>query len=160
MASRNKPGRWLLALAAGALGLMLTACSSAMRTDKEDLLAEIVARKPSGQGVAPVLDFIGFRQTVERYTVVYPEFHFHSSDGNVVAIHRELVATNRLAGSPAINQNGFVSIPADQQRKGAVYVGGWHCGPEAYAATLKAFLVDTNGNHSNALEYTVHCNGG
>jgi hypothetical protein len=106
----------------------------------------------------PVLEAITQRQVVLRYPVVYPEFHFHDINGNVRLIHRQLISTN--APHLNLNADGVITISADQQRKGAVFVGEWNCGPESYYATIEAYLMDLDGKRSNALQYTIRCNGG
>lgn len=110
------------------------------------------------QDEGPVLEAITQHQIVLRYQVIYPEFHFHDASGNVHFFHRELVTTN--APKLSFDPDGVVSISAEQQKKGAVLVGQWNCGPETYFVTLRAFLIDLDGRHSNSLEYTIHCNGG
>ncbi|GEM_PF-2363268 len=104
----------------------------------------------------PVLDKVTFHTVQERYLVVYPEFRFHSADGNVVAIHREMLSST--SPSP-INfmSDSRIDISAEQQKKGAVYVGGFHCGPEQYQVQVRAYLIDSNHNHSNSLDYTIDC---
>jgi len=117
------------------------------------------AETPQPKGTAPVLDSITFHKVLERYTVIYPEFNFHSADGNVVAIHREIVSSNKPDGHLNFNPDATIHISADQQRKGATYVGGWPCGPETYVVTLQAYLTDENGNRSNVMKYAIPCNG-
>jgi len=121
------------------------------------------ATPPSVKDVAilttpPVLDQITYHTAQERYLVVYPEFRFHTADGNVVAIHREILSND----SPvAINfmSDSRIDISVEQQKKGAVYVGGYHCGPEQYHIQVRAYLIDSNHNHSNSLDYTINCPG-
>lgn len=93
-----------------------------------------------------------------RYPVIYPEFHFHDPSGTVRFIHREVVTTD--APKPLNPHDGVIDISANQQIKGATYVGGWHCGPESYYVILRAFVVNLSGGKSNTIEYTIHCNGG
>ena len=113
----------------------------------------------SAQVSAPVIDSVTLREDDgARYPVVYPEFHFHAPSGTVRFIHREVVTTN--APKPLVINDGVVDISADQQIRGATYVGGWHCGPESYSVTLHAFLPTLDGLKSNVVEYTIHCNGG
>jgi hypothetical protein len=107
----------------------------------------------------PVLESVTFHTTMERYETVYPEFHFHDDSGTVRFIHRELVVTSD-AGFNNINPDSIIRIPAQLQRQGTVFVGGWGCGPGSYYVTLRAFLINLQGGKSNTLEYTIHCNGG
>ena len=106
----------------------------------------------------PVLEQVTYHTVQERYLVVYPEFHFHAAEGNVVAIHREMISND----SPkALNfmSDSRIDISPEQQKKGAVYVGGWHCGPEQYHVQVRAYLIDANHNHSNSVDYEIACAG-
>jgi hypothetical protein len=111
----------------------------------------------AGQAV-PVIDSVTLREDARRYEVIYPEFHFHDASGTVHFIHRELVATN--SPRPVKMHDGLIEISAEQQIRGATYVGGWECGPETYYVTVRAFLMNLEGGKSNVVEYTIHCNGG
>jgi hypothetical protein len=50
--------------------------------------------------------------------------------------------------------------PPDVQKKGAVVSRGWHCGVAMYCVMLRGYIIDADGNRSNAIEYTLPCNGG
>jgi len=118
-----------------------------------------VSEPTNAQQDAPVIDSVTLREEIGgRYPVIYPEFHFHDPSGSVRFIHREVVATN----APRVFKvkDGVIDISANQQIQGATYVGGWHCGPEAYYVTLRAFIMNLDGLKSNVVEYTIHCNGG
>jgi hypothetical protein len=111
------------------------------------------------QQSVPVIDSVTMHEDASgRYPVIYPEFHFHDSSGTVRFIHREIVTTNAPKALPA--NDGIIDISANQQIRGATYVGGWHCGPESYYVTLRAFIMNLEGGKSNIVEYTIHCNGG
>jgi hypothetical protein len=114
----------------------------------------------TAQQSVPVIDSVTLREDDgARYPVIYPEFHFHDASGSVRFIHREVVTTN----SPKPLQprtDAVIDISANQQMQGATYVGGWHCGPETYFVTLRAYVVNREGSKSNLVEYTIHCNGG
>jgi hypothetical protein len=112
----------------------------------------------SAQNTGPVIDSVNVRTQTARYETNYPEFHFHDPSGTVRFIHREVVATS--SPKPLTAHDGVIEISAEQQVKGAVYVGGWSCGPESYYVTLQAFVMNLEGQKSNVVEYTIHCNGG
>ena len=112
----------------------------------------------SAQNPGPVIDSVTMRTEMQRYQTVYPEFHFHDPSGTVRFIHREIVATN--SPKPLTIRDGVVEISSEQQIKGAIHVGGWPCGPETYYLTIQAFLMNLDGQKSNVVEYTIHCNGG
>ncbi len=109
-------------------------------------------------GSAPVLEAITQREIIEDgYPTVIPEFHFHDRDGDVRFLEREIVTTN---GPYARTKGVAITFPADLQQRGAVFAGRWNCGPNTYYAKIHAYLIDRAGNHSNAMDYTIHCNGG
>ncbi len=112
----------------------------------------------SSQNTGPVIDSVGMRTVMERYETVYPEFHFHDPTGNVRFIHREITATN--SPKPLKVRDGVIEISPEQQIRGAVYTGGWSCGPESYYVTIQAFVMNLDGQKSNVVEYTIHCNHG
>ncbi len=150
------------ALAALAAGMLLDACAST------GSLATVAtggapSATPGGSDAAtvsaPVLEAVTFHTQLQRYQTVYPELHFHDASGTVRYIHRELVATDDL-GLSGINTDSIIRIPAELQREGTVFVGGWSCGPGRYYVTIRAFLVNLEGRKSNTLQYTIHCNGG
>jgi hypothetical protein len=112
----------------------------------------------SAQNTGPVIDSVTMRKEMERYEKIYPEFHFHDPSGTVRFIHREITATN--FPKPLTAHDGVIDISPEQQMRGAVYAGGWECGPESYYVTLQAFVMNLEGQKSNVVEYTIHCNGG
>lgn len=103
-------------------------------------------------------DAVTLREDLQRYEIVYPEFHFRDSSGSVRFIHREIVSTN--APRTLTAHDGVINISPAQQLKGATFVGRWQCGPEAYYVTLQAFMINLAGAKSNVVRYTIHCNGG
>jgi len=112
---------------------------------------------------APVLQSITWRGLVPlpNGTImdVVPDFHFQAAKGNAVVLRRELVDTSGAFAQTQI-ANATINIPAAAQMKGAVVSGGWRCGVQQYYITMRAFVMDADGNRSNALRYTIHCNGG
>jgi hypothetical protein len=105
----------------------------------------------------PHLDRVELRATVQRYEKIYPTFYFHAPGGDVVAVRRQIVSAT--GANRNFNPVSRIDIAPDQQKRGAVWVGGWGCGPNASATTVRAFLLDRRGNKSNELEYTVVCKG-
>jgi hypothetical protein len=110
------------------------------------------------QSAGPVIDSVIMRKEMQRYETIYPEFHFHDPSGTVRFIHREVTATS--SPKPLTVRDGLIDISPEQQMKGAVYTGGWPCGPESYYVTIQAFVMNLDGQKSNVVEYTMHCNGG
>jgi hypothetical protein len=120
--------------------------------------AVAVSAIASAQNTGPVIDSVTTRTVMLRYETVYPDFHFHDPSGTVRFIHREITSTN--SPKPLKVQDGVINISPEQQIKGAVYTGGWTCGPESYFVTLQAFVINLDGQKSNTVEYTIHCNAG
>jgi len=120
--------------------------------------ANPVSSKPGG----PVLVSMSVRMGPQIGTLVQqniiPEFHFVAPNGNAVLLHRELLTTS--ANNFHLNPSTAINIPAEAQKQGAMIAGGWNCGQGKYYATVSAFIMDLDGNRSNAIKYTVHCNGG
>lgn len=138
---------------------MRKACLSALLL----ALAGCSGQSPALQAIdsidsKPVIDQVTYRTTdQDNNPVIYPELHFRSPDGNVVAIHRELISQDSPKALLNFVSDGPVAIGPDQQKKGAVYSGGWKCGADKYRAQLRAYLIDTNHNHSNTVDYSIDC---
>ena len=90
--------------------------------------------------------------------LIVPQIHFIAPNGNAVLLHRELVATS--ANNISYNQSSPINIPADAQKQGAVFGATWNCNVNPYYATMRVWIMDSDGNRSNDVQYTVHCNGG
>jgi hypothetical protein len=139
--------------------LTLTACHSFARLSK----AEPPLRPASPSPATPILQEVVIRANVGNINAPYfsfvPDFHFVAPNGNAAVLHRELVATSGRYDKTLLD-NEVINIPAAAQREGAMISGGWRCGSARYSVTSRAYVIDTDGNHSNAIDYTFHCNGG
>ena len=72
-------------------------------------------------------------------------------------VHRRVVEVRgRL---PNFHPTSRFQIDPEAQKRGAVWVGGWYCGPNPVTATVEAYLSDRAGHRSNSLTYTVVCRG-
>ncbi len=122
--------------------LMLTACTppAAMRE----------AFRP---GTEPTIDSVSLRPTGP---VVYADLYFHAPDGNVVAIHRDILSSDAVQPMHVLSDTR-VDADADQQKKGALYIDRYPCGAERYHAVIRAYLIDSNHNHSNTQDYQINC---
>jgi hypothetical protein len=118
---------------------------------------------PLSAASAPVLQAVTMRMNVPLgngfVMSVVPDFHFMAPNGNAIVLPRELVDTNGAIAQTQIASE-TINIPAEAQKKGAVLSGGWRCGVAQYYVTLRAYIMDSDGNRSNSIEYTIHCNGG
>jgi len=115
------------------------------------------ASKPGGPVIQSISAQIPSRGALTANLIV-PEFHFVAPNGNAALIHRELVATS--ASNIQFPASIAINIPAAAQKQGAVVAGNWNCNTNPYYVTLRAWLMDTDGNRSNEVQYTIHCNGG
>ena len=159
--------RWLSVLA----GLLLVAPAAKAANETEvvpdkipaaTLTAEQPVNPQASKSGAPIITSISARANVPlpNGTVldIVPEFHYVAPNGNAIVLHREIVESNNT--QVRINNAGAINAPGDAQKRGAVITGGWRCGPSQYYVTMKAYIMDADGNHSNTVQYTIHCNGG
>jgi hypothetical protein len=88
-----------------------------------------------------------------------PDLHFMSRKAKVVSLRRELA---KSSASNGLEQQVPYSIDISdaQQVEGALDLDPWTCGADAYFVSMRAFVIDADGRRSNAVRYTVHCNGG
>lgn len=122
--------------------------------------SEIPVAPPDNGG--PWLQSVTARKNVKgglRAFDLVPDFHFVAPHGNAVVLRRELVDTSGAIAQTQI-ANATINIPAQAQQRGATISGGWRCGTQVYYVTLRASVMDADGNRSNAITYTLHCNGG
>jgi hypothetical protein len=91
-------------------------------------------------------------------SLISAQFHFVAPNGNAAVLHREVVATSGTNANPAPNQ--AINIPADQQKLGGAVTVLLTCTDTRYFETFRAYIIDADGNRSNEVRYTVHCNGG
>jgi len=90
--------------------------------------------------------------------MIVPEFHFVAPNGNAIILHSDLVATS--ANSFHLTPSVAINVPAEAQKRGAVITHGMTCGQAPFYATMTAYIMDGDGNRSNSVQYTLHCNGG
>jgi len=112
---------------------------------------------------APILQAVTARTDSREHTGgafdLIPDFHFVAPNGNAIVLRRELIDTSGSISQTNI-ANQTINIPPAAQKKGAIVSGGWRCGTQVYYVTIRATVMDADGNRSNAIQYTIHCNGG
>lgn len=91
-------------------------------------------------------------------SLISAQFHFVAPNGNAAVLHREIAASSGTNANPAPNQ--AINIPADQQKQGGMVAVLLTCTDNRYFETFRAYIIDADGNRSNEVRYTVHCNGG
>jgi hypothetical protein len=116
-----------------------------------------VSSKPGGPIIQSITAQIPTRGALQANLII-PQFHFIAPNGNAVLIHRELVETS--ANRVNIPPSAVINIPADAQKQGAIVGGAWNCNVNPYYVTIRAYIMDADGNLSNEVQYTIHCNGG
>jgi hypothetical protein len=144
------------------VGLLIsTIALVACQTPNTKSTAAVTA--PLNSASAPVLQSVTIRKDVPAGNGLVmsfvPDFHFIAPNGNAIVLRRELVDTNGAIAQTQI-MSETINIPAEAQKRGAVLSGGWRCGVAQYYVTLRAYIMDSDGNRSNSIEYTIHCNGG
>lgn len=134
-------------------------------TPEPTLLPTLTAEQPtnpvSSAPGGPVLVSVGVRfgpsMSNDPPQTIIPVFHFVAPNGNAVQLHRDLIETN-LNG---FRENPFamINVAPEVQKKGAIILGGYVCRGRYYLIQ-SAYIIDADGNRSNTVRYTIHCNGG
>jgi|SRR5579859_1263721 len=106
-------------------------------------------REAFASGNPPVLDSIMPRPGGAA------DFHFHSGDGNVVVLHRDVLE----GAHPRAPLDIGLDIGPAEQKAGATFTDHWSCEGETGRETIRAYLIDGNHHHSNSVDYTVDCGG-
>jgi len=104
-------------------------------------------------GTAPAIDSVVLRPSGQT---IYADLHFHSADGNVVAIHRDIISSDSPHALPVLSDTR-VDADAAQQKTGAIFTDHYSCDGARYHAVIRAYLIDSNHNHSNPQDYTITC---
>lgn len=115
-------------------------------------------REALTSGTAPVIDSVQAKLAANGPPAVIAQIDFRSSDGNVVAIHRELVTADATQPRGFLSDTG-IDVSADQQKRGAVYLDRWSCSEAPIHAKVRAYLIDSNHHHSNTVDYAIDCPG-
>jgi len=115
----------------------------------------------SGAG-APLLEWIKGRSSVVTpdgaAVETVPDFRVTAPKGNLV-MRRELVESDGAFGLTQAASYAM-DFSAEAHPDGVLPSGGWVCGTSKYFITLRTYVIDASGRRSNALRYTIHCNGG
>ena len=117
-----------------------------------------MSSKPDGPILVSISARLGPSIANVPSQVIIPEFHFVAPNGNAVLLHRDLIETN--ANGLRQNPSAPINTPPEGQKKGAVIVGGFNCNRGHFYVTQSAYIMDADGNRSNSVRYTIHCNGG
>jgi hypothetical protein len=117
-----------------------------------------VASKPGAPIIQSISAQIPSMAALVPAGLISAQFHFVAPNGNAAVLHREAETTGRNTADRSPNQ--AINTPADEQKKGAMVTSLWTCTDSRYAVAVRAYIMDTDGNRSNEVRYTVHCNGG
>jgi len=117
-----------------------------------------VSSKPGGPIIQSISAQVPDTGPLVVSHLISTQFHFVAPNGNAVLLRREVVTTS--ANNINLNPSQAINIPSDAQKLGAMVTGGWNCNLNAYYVTFRAYIMDADGNRSNEVQYTVHCNGG
>jgi len=116
-----------------------------------------VSSKPG----APIIQSVSAQMSPVGLIVpnfISAQFHFVAPNGNAVVLHRETTATSGNNPNPMPNQ--AINTPTEAQKRGAIVTIGSNCDAGPSYTTYRAYVMDSDGNRSNEVQYTVHCNGG
>ena len=117
-----------------------------------------VSSKPGGPIIQSITAQVPDTGPLLVTRLISTQFHFVAPNGNAVLLHREAAATS--ANNITLTPNQAINISADAQKQGAIATANWNCNVNAYYVTFRAYIMDADGNRSNEVQYTVHCNGG
>lgn len=81
-------------------------------------------------------------------------FNFTDANGDAQTIHSDVVA--KSGRSRVIVSDQTIDNSAEEQRAGANFEFQWSCSGAAWV-TIRATIVDSKGNKSNAVIYTIVC---
>ena len=115
-------------------------------------------RETFTSGTPPVIESVRPKLAANGPPAVIAEINFRSSDGNVVAIHRDLIAVDSTQPRGFFSDSG-VDVAPEQQKQGAVYLDRWVCTEAPVHAKVRAYLIDSNHHHSNPVDYAIDCPG-
>jgi hypothetical protein len=91
---------------------------------------------------------------------VVQQFAYHAPGGNAVTMHFEIVSISSPA--PDFGASDIrIDAPAARQQGGTFMVVNSGCGRFAspYSVVKRAVLIDADGKRSNAIDYSIKCNG-
>jgi hypothetical protein len=109
----------------------------------------------------PVIQFLTYRLhgagPYGKYVEVAIDIHFIARRGNATSTHYTAISSNS-------NLTGFqgaypIDNSADTQKVGTLVRAGTFCNGQVSRTTSEAYVTDGDGNRSNSVRFTVHCNG-
>ncbi len=90
---------------------------------------------------------------------VVQQIFYRAPKGNAVTMHFEVVSISSPA--PDFGASDIrIGAPAERQQAGTYMVVNSGCGrfPGRYSVVKRAVLIDADGKHSNAIDYSIKCN--
>jgi hypothetical protein len=91
---------------------------------------------------------------------VIQQITYHAPKGNAVTMHFEIISISSPA--PDFGASDIrIAAPAARQQAGTYMMVNSGCGrfPSPYSVVKRVVLIDTDGKRSNAIDYSVKCNG-
>ena len=91
---------------------------------------------------------------------VVQQIFYRAPKGNAVTMHFEIISISSPA--PDFGASDIrIAAPAERQQAGTYMTVNSGCGrfPSPYSVVKRAVLIDADGKHSNAIDYSVKCNG-
>lgn len=113
-----------------------------------------------GTTSAPTILGITIRHNREEAgLVIYERINFYDEDGNTNLVERELIDLSDPSQRDFIQvQDSQVNDPPEVQKIRSSLIESWNCEGHVYVATIAVTLVDSDGNRSNPVRYTLDCN--
>jgi len=90
--------------------------------------------------------------------VYYQEVNFYDEDGNTNAVEWDLVDLSDPSQRQYIQlQKGVINDMPKVQKIRSTTTRTWYCEGHVYVATLEVSLVDSDGNRSEPIRFTIDC---
>jgi hypothetical protein len=109
---------------------------------------------------APTIMGVTIRKSLEAGNLVFNErINFYDEDGNTQRVERELVELSDPSQREFIQiPDSVVTDPPEVQKIRSSTIATWQCNGRVYIATVEVTLVDTDGNRSEPVRFTIDCN--
>jgi hypothetical protein len=110
---------------------------------------------------APHIDALTLSQGIrDGMPSVIQQITYHAPKGNAVTMHFEIISISSPAPDFGASDTR-IAAPAARQQAGTFVTVNSGCGrfPSPYSVVKRAVLIDADGKRSNAIDYSINCNG-
>ena len=109
--------------------------------------------RTAARGVPVILD-IRSHDSPTTARLLDADIHFRDDDGDANRVTYELISTT--AKNVQLWDDPF-TVPAEEQKAGAVVTIHWNCQSGSYVVKLNAIMEDLAGNRSNKVPFVLNC---